>query len=363
MSDVRAHMSVRTLPHIISTRLRSYGLLSSGGGRRLRIVSARPFAGGGDAQSFAEGPVCDFDSVGAQAPHSVARLAKCGNSGNNPKTLARDVQRCFQAEADLEACVPDMYEFDLELYKKANQPTLGAEFVKFQALLPREYMGHLWRFKREKFNALFLGEDGAYNAFWQHEFDKPWARLNDDLHQWASPDDVMAIPTGLHGDDAKYVKNGKLMILSFNGVLYRGKHSRLVITALDYGRATPRSLDMIYDVIVWSYNVMSTGRWPDRDHTGRLFTNKRSWRYKLRGKSLMGGWIGIWTETRGAPCPHLARHLCTLQADWMVRASDGASWSERLPPPPDPLPPKWLRTRNSSTRLPSPGLPFARALC
>jgi hypothetical protein len=46
--------------------------------------------------------------------------------------------------------------------------------------------------------------------FWHHEFGQPWTRENPALNKFDSWEDVRAIPLGLHGDDAQYVKHGSI---------------------------------------------------------------------------------------------------------------------------------------------------------
>ena len=85
--------------------------------------------------------------------------------------------------------------------------------------------------------------------------------------------------------------------MSLNGPLCRGSNSRLVITAVDWGRCAPTTLDEIYEVVVWSFAVLGSGVWPSHDHRGQPLTP--GLRKSLAGKPLMGDRIGVWTETRG----------------------------------------------------------------
>lgn len=62
--------------------------------------------------------------------------------------------------------------------------------------------------------------------------------MNPHLDQFTSASRTTALPLGLHGDDAQYVKHGKLLLISLNGPLCRSKHSRLIVSALDF-RALP----------------------------------------------------------------------------------------------------------------------------
>jgi hypothetical protein len=59
-----------------------------------------------------------------------------------------------------------------------------------------------------EFNRLFMGDPGAYQEFWEHEFGQGWTRANEALNRFDTWESVKAIPLGLHGDDAQYVKHG-----------------------------------------------------------------------------------------------------------------------------------------------------------
>lgn len=61
---------------------------------------------------------------------------------------------------------------------------------------------------RDEFNRLFMGEPQCYADFWQREFGQPWVNANTAMNQFESWENVKAIPLGLHGDDAQYVKHG-----------------------------------------------------------------------------------------------------------------------------------------------------------
>lgn len=179
-------------------------------------------------------------------------------------------------------------------------PHLGTTLEKHFLLLPHEIMGQLHRFRYPEFQRLFEGEPTALRDFWSHEWEQGWARTNPELQsRFCRATDVTAVPVGLHGDDAQYVKNGKLLILSLNGPLCRTSGSRLVLTVLDCARVTEQTLDEIYSVVVWSLKCLSNGAWPACGHLGQSFAGTRTWRAKLANQPLLGGRIGIWSETRG----------------------------------------------------------------
>lgn len=241
----------------------------------------------------------DIRDAGSQPRADLVKLAAAAAAGGvQGSNTARDTARLFDAAASKCNSVPQLYAFEVPMLVKAAQPLLGSKLETHYTLLPHEYIGHLHQFRREEFQRLFEGEQGMLEQFWQREFHQPWARNHPNLRQFATSSEVTAVPLGLHGDDAQYVKNGKLLLLSLNGPLCRTANSRLVLTCLDWARSCPQTLALIYSIIVWSFEVLASGLWPETDHAGRPWS-KRSWRTRLQGQPLMDGRLGVWTETRG----------------------------------------------------------------
>jgi hypothetical protein len=155
-------------------------------------------------------------------------------------------------------------------------------------------------FVGEEFERLF-GTEQQMLDFWRHELGEPWTRNHEVLtaRQFTTPDTTLAVPLGLHGDDAQFTKRGKLLVLSLNGPLCRQENSRLVITVIDWQRCPAPSLDAVYGIIKWSFECLATGRWPLADHLGNSFP-RRSVRARLAGQPLLApGWVGLFTEMRG----------------------------------------------------------------
>lgn len=238
--------------------------------------------------------VNDFAAVGAEPPLALKRLADSGTQGRQGRHTARDCYRGFERELKMYPAVPSMYSFNITVLVKPGQPQQGTCDDQHYMLLPHEYLGLLYRHYPQEFSRLFEGDGNALSDFWRHEVAQPWVQNNKFLNGHGA--DTTAIPLGLHGDDAQYVKSGKLLIMSLNGPLCRGSDSRLVLTSVDWSRCCSKTLDQIYDVIVWSFGVLGSGVWPHLDHCGKPLTGARA---GLAGKNIMGGRIAVWSETRG----------------------------------------------------------------
>ena len=80
--------------------------------------------------------------------------------------------------------------------------------------------------------------------------------------------------------------------------------SRFVFTILNGAEAVKdeaqTTLHTIYSVLLWSMRALATGRFPFKDHTGKLFSAEyMPGRFAVRGMQLAQGYIGSWAELRG----------------------------------------------------------------
>ena len=88
-------------------------------------------------------------------PSQIEKLSRAGKCGTQSKTVARDTRRVFQEAASRSGIVPELYEFDVPLLRKANQRRQGVVVVKHHMLLPHEYLGHLWTGRKDEFARRF----------------------------------------------------------------------------------------------------------------------------------------------------------------------------------------------------------------
>jgi hypothetical protein len=95
----------------------------------------------------------------------------------------------------------------------------------------------------------------------------------------------------------------KALILSWNSVAVQHTtvDNRNAFGTLPYSKIIPHlTMHQFYEVFVWSMNALATGVFPDRDHTGKKFTEDfHPERARLAGQWLAGGFVGAWSEFRG----------------------------------------------------------------
>eukprot|EP00959_Pyramimonas_sp_CCMP1952_P109428 2288702-Pyramimonas_sp.AAC.1 len=103
--------------------------------------------------------------------------------------------------------------------------------------------------------------------------------------------------------------------------------SRIVFTEVQYSKIVPdKTLDQIYEVLVWSLEWLAIGEYPPVDHRGRQFNAEyEPGRAALAGKPLAGGYRGVWSEMRGdwkylQESLKLARHYNTNECCHLCKA-------------------------------------------
>ena len=164
-----------------------------------------------------------------KTPLSLQHLAR----KRSRKNAARDVKRNFLKEIRDSQIIPDMYEFPLKVQKPDG---VGSTTIKHFMLLPHEWVGHLYLKQRDLFHAYFLGESGDLTRYWQHEIHMEWAMEHPLLQGMAHEDPALigAFGSNLHGDAARFINKGKLLVISITGSLCKvcGLAGRLVVTVV-----------------------------------------------------------------------------------------------------------------------------------
>ena len=75
-------------------------------------------------------------------------------------------------------------------------------------------------------------------------------------------------PIGFHGDAGGFSHQDSFMVMSWNGLLARGRTrtKRFVFTAIRKAEYTPQTLEAIFKILAWSVNTMMEGVWPSVNH-------------------------------------------------------------------------------------------------
>ena len=145
-----------------------------------------------------------------------------------------------------------------------HRDDLGVELHTVGLLLPHEMWAALYEFHRDAWVEIF-GDRAKWQEFWARS---PW------VQDHPGYDVADAVPLRLHGDDAQHKKGLTglaVMVLSWGSPLScfaAAIDSLLLIMAQPMLHLTEQTLQMMYEIVAWSFNIIAEGIWPDRDHKG-----------------------------------------------------------------------------------------------
>lgn len=227
-------------------------------------------------------------------PDHVRELAKLPADSHRERDLHRWVNR-----QPWRAVVPESYEFDLPY----TADGIWESTVHHCAFLPHEFLSSLSK-SPDLFEELLCGPPGSLDWFWANTAatDPEWHSKHPvpALHT----DPGTCIPIGIHGDDSGLYQSDKMLVLTWGSVIRQllTLDSRMLFAAVTYAHVVPgKTVDVLYDVLAWSFNCMAEGRFPSHDHTGRPFSpDYHPKRFERAGQPLTTtGHVGILAEVRG----------------------------------------------------------------
>ena len=199
----------------------------------------------------------------------VQSLADMGSGGEFTGNLQRDFERHVRRHGA---------EVDIRLWAhNINfQDGLGVQQRKVYCLLPHDVLSFLWRKERSVFSDIFEGPPGSLSDFWAAAEGQPWFNANP-LRPQIVKDPCCVLPLRLHGDDAPLWKTVCGLCLSFSSPLAwcdTAQRSIFPVFYLPMVRLEPGAEQDLYSIVVWSLNCLMTGRFPDRDWRGKLFSHR-----------------------------------------------------------------------------------------
>ena len=204
------------------------------------------------------------------------QFASLGAHGNSEQNCQRDL---LQKLPQLLAPEPYLVEVPL-IVLQDNKKEMVLKDIP--VLLPHEWFASML----ETDLIDFICGGTKVESFWsQTPLDDPRLFENPmmDIEDWHSK----VVPFLLHADAAPHQNKDTINILSFRSILSNLgiSESQLMIAALPEScRATTKTCtalglmdfdgdtwDNIWDAVVWSFNQLLLGRWPDQDHKGKPF--------------------------------------------------------------------------------------------
>ena len=183
-------------------------------------------------------------------------------------------------------------------------------------MLPHEVLASIHKFSKQLFEFLFTGDADELAKWWRdaQDINDEWYRTNPVIE---STGPLCRVPVGIHGDDAGVHGRQQVLVLSWGSVVkpLPTFDSRIIFTMLRVADIIKMdTMDKIFEVLQWSLNALSDGHYPLEDHERIPFSKTHHpHRYKMAGKPLAEGMVGLWAEMRGdwkflKEALHLAQH-------------------------------------------------------
>ena len=146
-------------------------------------------------------------------------------------------------------------------------PTASGD--RFHPLLcPHDWFRSLFRERPHWWESSVRGDVGAAERYWDELQESEVLRDHPEL---VTEDKGWFIPCGLHGDAGQFSHDDSLMVINFNSLIGSGvtKNRQYLITVCKKSDMCPGTLDSLFRVIAWSFNVLQTGIEPAVDWEGK----------------------------------------------------------------------------------------------
>jgi hypothetical protein len=191
-----------------------------------------------------------------QGAVGAERMGNIGTQG----LYSNNLFRALKTILGMPAGAPDFHWAEIPLRGGGKEP--------HPFFLPHEFFASFLAGCKTKWMHAVHGPAGAPQQFWkaieQSTFVKQHPALKPDLFRWT-------IPIGLHGDGGAFSKQDQLYVISWNSLLGSGStiQKRFICTVVRKCDMTAATLDAMFDVLAWSFNVLLTGRTPILDMRGK----------------------------------------------------------------------------------------------
>ena len=199
----------------------------------------------------------------------------------------------------------------------AEIPLKSGRRMPHPFLLPHEFFACYQRDCERKWASTIRGPEGAAKEFWTALQHNDFVSKHPALprESWAK-----TIPLGLHGDGGAFSNNDNLYVISWNSLLGSGTtiQKRFVCTLVRKSEMTAETLDAIFSIMAWSFNLLLFGRTPATDYNGLHLLGgglPLAGGYKAALCQIRGDWA-FYTEVFKFPTWNGALSMC-----WMCRAS------------------------------------------
>ena len=241
-----------------------------------------------NAQRYAAAVVRD----GTQS-ESTIKIAKLGNHGRHPNNVERDYHRYVRKEG-LNAGL-ECYHVDCKVKDKSGIPCDGS----IPMLLPHEIVNTLYTQCPQDFYDRFVCDEAALEEYWARQSQTTWF-MRHPSRQTILDSPRRCVPVRLHGDDAPCGKTTSILVVQFTSCMCRLSSwlSRWLTICINLSVAVGNeTMQALYKALVWSFEVLATGKMPSEDHLGRPF--KKGPRKAKAGMDICGVFLLMFCQLLG----------------------------------------------------------------
>ena len=203
----------------------------------------------------------------------IKKMGELGASGRCPGNVERDFHRHFGVHIE---------PWYVPLPLVQDYRTGGWEIERFPVLAPHELAASLHMMGSDVFQEFVANESNcSFEHFWGAVAAEPWAANRPTVLQAA--DKSKLVPVVVHGDEAEFLDDQQLLILSWGNPLCSGHSPRMrfLIAALPSRRMVVGdggyqvTLQVLMRFVAWSLNVLQVGVFPEASWDGDCLEIKR----------------------------------------------------------------------------------------
>ena len=184
-------------------------------------------------------------------------------------------------------------------------------------MLPHTWFASLHKDRPEAFADSVHGPAGAPLAFWTCMAYTPFVKSHPKLTREDLP---CTIPLGFYGDAGSFSHQDSLYVFTWNSLVGTGATmaKRYLTACLKKSDIVPGTLDAVFRILAWSFNILLDGKWPTVLWNGMPVQSPRG---DLAGKlkgclcQIRGDWE-FYCTVFSLPKWSMADNMC-----WMCQAS------------------------------------------
>ena len=210
------------------------------------------------------------------------------NLGHENGSAARGFRR-FVAREHL------LHGLSIYTYKSASKVRGKVQEVDIPLILPHELVHFFYMHHYQEFLSRFVGDLDRVEAYWHQSRGQSWLREHPGAHL-VGRHPRRCLPLRLHGDEAPVTKKYGVLFLNFCSVMLRDQPSDLSRNLICALRNILINLEIVWEIIGWSFQVLLDGKMPSHDFEGNPLQGERG---AMAGLPVAGDFYFLVTQIIG----------------------------------------------------------------